>query len=130
MRQGWERSAPEPDLDIAALAALIHPAFPKARVSAAERTVGGFANANYRLEITGRERPVLLRLFVRDPASAAKEAAIAEHIAGRVPVAPLIHFAASIPDGAGNRLTACWYWAMCSRRRRKWRSATSVWRGR
>ena len=97
MREGWDRSNSEPELDSAILDALIQPAFPGARVVAVERAVGGLSNANTRLEITGRDRPILLRLCLREPASAAKEAAIATHIADRVPVARLLHFAESNP---------------------------------
>lgn len=97
MREGWERNNSEPELDSATLDALIQPAFPGARVVAVERAVGGLSNANARLKITGRDRPILLRLCLRYPASAAKEAAIAGHIADRVPIAGLLHFAESNP---------------------------------
>lgn len=97
MREGWERSTPELDIDRATMTALIQPAFPGASVTADERMTGGRANANYRVEISGRDRPVLLRLCLRDAASAPKEAALARLLAGRLPVAPLIHYADTNP---------------------------------
>ena len=97
MREGWERSTPEPDIDRATMGTLIQPAFPGAAVTADERMTGGRANANYRLEIDGHDRPVLLRLCLRDAASAPKEAALAKRLADRVPVARLIHYADSSP---------------------------------
>ncbi len=97
MREGWERSTPELEIDRAAMTALIQPAYPGATVDADERVTGGKANANYRLEIAGRDRPVLLRLCLRDAGSAAKEAALAKRLADRVPVARLIHYAESNP---------------------------------
>ena len=97
MREGWERSTPELDIDRATMGTLIQPAFPGAAVTADERMTGGRANANYRLEIDGHNRPVLLRLCLRDAASAPKEAALAKRLADRVPVARLIHYADSNP---------------------------------
>ena len=82
MREGWDRSNSEPELDSATLGTLIQPAFPGAQVVAAERAAGGLANANYRLNITGRDRPILLRLCLRDPAGAADLARFREIAAG------------------------------------------------
>ncbi len=97
MREGWTRNAPHIDLDPAAATALIQPAFPGATVDRVHRMTGGLANASFRVTISGRDRPVLLRLFVRDPDSAPKEAAIAERLAGHVPVARFLHLAPSNP---------------------------------
>ena len=93
MREGWERSTSELDIDSATVSALIQPAFPGATVTSAERTTGGLANANYRVEISGRDRPLLLRLCLREAASAPKEAALAKRLADRAPVARLLHYA-------------------------------------
>ena len=78
MREGWERSVPDLEIDAATMTGLIRPAFPAGKIEAAEKMIGGRANANYRLAISGRDRPILLRLFLQDPASAPKEAAIAQ----------------------------------------------------
>ena len=68
-----------------------------------ELTSGGLANTNVRLELSAYRRPVLLRLYIRDPKVdaapmpeiAAKEAALHRLLAPKVPV-PRVIFAA--PD--------------------------------
>lgn len=97
MREGWERSVPDLEIDAATMTGLIRPAFPAGKIEAAEKMIGGRANANYRLAISGRDRPILLRLFLQDPASAPKEAAIAQWVADRVPVAQFLYFSPSNP---------------------------------
>lgn len=97
MREGWTRTAPDIDLDPAAAAALIQPVFPGASVDGVHRMTSGLANASFRVAVAGRDRPVLLRLFLRDPESAPKEAAIAERLAGQIPVARFLHLAPSNP---------------------------------
>ncbi len=89
MRQGWTRTlgALTPSADD--VAAIVRASLPKARVAAFEAVDGGLANTNIRVDLDdGR---VLLRLYQRDGAQAAKEAALAERLRGTVPVARFLH---------------------------------------
>lgn len=71
---------------------MVQPAFPGARILSAERTVGGLANANWRLQLSNRRDPVRLRLFLRDHTALSRELAIWRTVRDRIPV-PAILFA-------------------------------------
>jgi aminoglycoside phosphotransferase (APT) family kinase protein len=85
------------------LTTLLQPAFPGQTVTFGELASGGLVNTNIRLELSAHQRPVLLRLYTRDPNLdaaqmpdvAAKEAAIHRLLAPRLPV-PRMFFAS--PD--------------------------------
>ena len=93
MRDGWTRGIPALALDTAAAEALIAPAFPGARVIEALAVEGGLANTNLRLTLAGRDSPLLLRLYQRDPAQARKEVALHRRLSGSVPVPAILHAA-------------------------------------
>ncbi|WP_170216696.1 phosphotransferase family protein [Allostella humosa] len=65
---------------------LVGRALPGARALAAAPVAGGLANTNLRVTLAGAADPVLLRIYQRDQAEAAKEAALHALVAGRVPV--------------------------------------------
>lgn len=92
MRDGWNRATAVLELTRAELNKLIEPAFPGQEVLEFEHTKGGLANTNIRLRLSGRERCVLLRLFVRDPGQAEKEYRLQALIDGIVPSATAIYF--------------------------------------
>ena len=93
MRDGWTRGTPVLALDAAAAEALITPAFPGARVTEVLPIEGGLANTNLKLTLAGRDSPLLLRLYPRDPAQARKEAALHRRLAGSVPAPTILHAA-------------------------------------
>ena len=93
MRDGWTRGTPVLALDAAAAEALITPAFPGARVTEVLPIEGGLANTNLKLTLAGRDSPLLLRLYQRDPAQARKEAALHRRLAGSVPAPTILHAA-------------------------------------
>ncbi|WP_420348985.1 phosphotransferase family protein [Pelagibius sp.] len=97
MRDDWERQEDLIDLSAADIAALLQPAFPGVAIESVAPAKGGKANTNVRVELATPAGPVLLRLFVRDPAAGAKEVAILRRLAGQVPV-PKVH--AFAPDNA------------------------------
>jgi aminoglycoside phosphotransferase (APT) family kinase protein len=97
VKESWDLSAPGLDLNLDQLAALVQPALPGATVVDSAPTQGGFANASYRLVLAGRQAPLLIRFFVRDPQAAAVEFAVTRMLAGRVPLAPYLHAAADNP---------------------------------
>jgi Ser/Thr protein kinase RdoA (MazF antagonist) len=86
MEGRWERHRPFLRLDRAALEARLAVPFPGARVREATPLSGGLRNSNYRLRLDGRDDPVVLRLFTADPEACRREVALAERVAGTVPV--------------------------------------------
>jgi aminoglycoside phosphotransferase (APT) family kinase protein len=103
MRERWGPGAATLALTPSELTSLVQPAFPGQSVVANDLTSGGLANTNVRLELSAHRRPVLLRLYTRDPNAdaapmpdvAAKEAALHRLLAPKLPV-PRVIFAA--PD--------------------------------
>lgn len=101
MRDGWTRGTPALALDATAAEALVAPAFPGARVTNAVAVEGGLANTNLRLTLAGRDSPLLLRLYQRDPAQARKEVALHRRLSGHVPVPAILYAAADNPVTGG-----------------------------
>ncbi|WP_193371443.1 phosphotransferase family protein [Pelagibius marinus] len=96
MRENWERGTEVLPLSPEEASLLLQPILPGRRVTQVVPTEGGKANTNLRVELADSKR-LLLRLFVRDPESGAKEAALLRRLAGRVPVPALRHFADDNP---------------------------------
>lgn len=101
MREHWGPAAEALALTTAELTTLVQPAFPGQSVVAAAATSGGLANTNIRIQLSEHRRPLLLRLYSRDPAEdaapmpevAAKEAALHRLLSPNLPV-PQVLFAA------------------------------------
>src|SRR5579871_2049986 len=91
MQEGWERRSPHLELDAETLESLIHTALPGAEIAHAEPLSGGLANTNYKVTLVGREEPVVLRLYTRDPAACARETAIARLVSEQVPVPTVLY---------------------------------------
>src|ERR1700694_2838394 len=71
MRERWGPGAKTLALTPQELTTLVQPAFPGQSVVANDLTSGGLVNMNGRLELSVHRRPVLLRLYTRDPNAAA-----------------------------------------------------------
>lgn len=98
MRKQWKRTTTEAMLDLETVASLLRPAIGDASVEAAFPISGGLANTNIRAVLSGRQRQVVLRLYQRDSAQAAKEHTLSGLLARRgVPVAAFLHFAETNP---------------------------------
>jgi len=97
MREDWERQEDLIDLSKTEIATLLHQVFPGTAIESIAAAKGGKANTNLKVVLAAPVGPVLLRLFVRDPAAGAKEVAILQRLAGQVPV-PQVHGFA--PDNA------------------------------
>ncbi len=97
MREGWTRGTPILDVDEETAERLIGPALPGARVTGIEPVSGGLANTNLRVTISGRDPPLLLRLYQRAPAEARKEWALHRRLDGRVPIPKILYAAESNP---------------------------------
>jgi aminoglycoside phosphotransferase (APT) family kinase protein len=95
----WKRGIPalEPVLDD--IARMVSAGVPGARVRAFAQLEGGLANTNIRVDLADRPGHLLLRLYQRDPAQAAKEAALAQRLEGLVPVPRVLH----VGDDGGQR---------------------------
>jgi aminoglycoside phosphotransferase (APT) family kinase protein len=73
-------------VDVSALSEMLTPAYPGQRVVAAELLSGGFANTNFKVSLSNMDAPVVVRVYVRDPSAAYREASILELVKERVPV--------------------------------------------
>lgn len=76
MRQQWTRATAVVSLDVDEATALVQPLPGAPRVSSINVLSGGLANTNLRLDFADGHPPVVLRLYQRDPAQAAKERAL------------------------------------------------------
>jgi aminoglycoside phosphotransferase (APT) family kinase protein len=97
MRACWPRLHPEITLERSDIATLLHPVFPGATVVASERVIGGLANTNLKVWISGHPAPLLLRLYQRGHREAMKEAALLRRLSGQVPIAALRFFSIDNP---------------------------------
>ncbi len=84
-------------IDVPALAEMLAPAYPGQSVVAAELLSGGFANTNYKVELSNMDAPVVVRVYIRDPSAAYREASILELVKERVPVPEVLYVS---PEGA------------------------------
>ncbi len=97
MKENWPRQVPAVELDAAGVAELVLPLFPGDSIRAFTQVSGGLTNTNYKVSLTHRPAPLLLRLYQRGVAPARKEMAIDSLIAPRVPVLHFFHFGESNP---------------------------------
>lgn len=97
MRERWTRTTPVLALEREEAEALIRPALPDARVLRLEPLGGGHSNTNIRAVLD--DGSVVLRLYQRDPGQAAKEAALATLVAGKVPAPRYLHVGARETNG-------------------------------
>lgn len=93
MQDGWSRRNVHLTLDAAALEGLLRPALGACAVTGFEPLSGGLVNTNYRVTLAGREEPMVVRIYTRDPAACAVEAAIVRLVADSVPVPRLLYTA-------------------------------------
>lgn len=93
MQVGWSRHSAHLALDAAALERLLQPALGARAVRAFAPLSGGLANTNYRVTMTGREEPLVVRLYTREAAACAVEVALLRLVAHSVPVPRLLYAA-------------------------------------
>ncbi len=85
------QAAGAPPVDITALSEMLSPAFPGHSVVNAELLSGGFANTNYKVSLSNIEAPVVVRVYVRDPSAAYREASILQLVKDHVPVPEVLY---------------------------------------
>ena len=78
-------------VDLRALNEMLAPAYPGQKAAAAELVSGGFANTSYKVRLSKTAAVVVVRVYVRDPSAASREASILELVKERVPVPEVIH---------------------------------------
>jgi aminoglycoside phosphotransferase (APT) family kinase protein len=100
LREKWSRAQAVLEPRRSSVEALARAAFPDAEVVKVERTFGGLANTNFKLELSDAAgtRPVLLRYWQRDQQQAAKEIALLSFVGGRVPVPAVFASGEADPD--------------------------------
>ncbi len=97
MKAHWSRAQPALDLDPAAAAQLLAPVVPRAKVERVRPLSGGLANSNLRVDIAGRDAPLVLRLYQRDPKAAGVEQALSRRLRSLVEVAEFLYLAGDNP---------------------------------
>jgi len=88
---GKAQDAGAPPVDLSALNEMLAPAFPGQNVVAAEHVSGGFANSSFKVELSNIDAPVVVRVYIRDPSAACREASILELVKERVPVPEVLY---------------------------------------
>ena len=78
-------------VDFNALNEMLGPAFPGQRAAAAEHLSGGFANSSFKVSLSNMDAPVVVRVYVRDPSAAFREASILELVKEHVPVPEVLY---------------------------------------
>jgi fructokinase len=101
MKEDWLPAEPERVPDQAAIETMLRLAVPGVQVRGARRLPGGHANLNYRIDLEGRNGPLLLRIYLRDPQAALLESAIARRLHGLLPVPAFLALKPATP-GTGD----------------------------
>src|SRR5450432_4021155 len=98
MQKNWNRRHNLVILDEAMLIDMLHPVFPGRQIVEAEILTAGLCNTNYKLRISGRADPFVLRLYIRSKAACQKDYEIFSLVQERVPVPELFYV-----DSEGSR---------------------------
>ena len=101
MQEGWERRHPLLALDNATLAEMLAPVFPGRAIATAEALSGGLANTNYKVTLAGRNEPVVVRIYTREPEACQKELDIYHLVHERVRMAEVLY--ADVEGAIGGR---------------------------
>jgi aminoglycoside phosphotransferase (APT) family kinase protein len=78
-------------VDLGALHEMLAPVYPGQRIVSADLITGGFANTSFKVTLSGEAAPVVVRVYVRDPTAAFREASILELVKERVPVQEVLY---------------------------------------
>lgn len=91
MKESWERTSKNMNMNNETISILIDKVFRGKRLIKAERTETGLSSGTYKVLIEGINTPYLLRISTGDINVAAKEEAIAKKLKGIVPVADYLY---------------------------------------
>jgi aminoglycoside phosphotransferase (APT) family kinase protein len=81
----------KPEVDLARMSGMLAPLYPEHRIVSAELVGGGFANASYKVALAHMTTPIVVRVYLRDPSAACREASILKLIKQRVPVPEILY---------------------------------------
>ena len=87
----WLRAEPRRTIPESVLRRIARRALPHSRVLEAQPLPGGLRNANFKLRLEARERPVVLRIYEHDASLCQKEIDLLGMIGGPVPVPAAIY---------------------------------------
>lgn len=93
MKVRWSRARPALEIGAAAAARLLAPVVPRAKVARITPLSGGLANSNLRVDLAGRDAPLVLRLYQRDPKAAGLECTLSRQLLPKVEVPAFLHLA-------------------------------------
>src|SRR5262249_40879712 len=105
LKADWEKTGEIVSVGDDAIRAMAAQGLPRHKLRSHDVIAGGCANLNVKLSIEGRERPVILRLYIRDGKAAAREAALSKLVMPDIP-APDFLFAGE-HDGRSFALVEC-----------------------
>jgi len=108
MKDRWQRAEPLLNVSLEDAEKLIAPFLGGARVLRVEPLKGGLANTNLRVTLAGGDPDLVLRLYQREPETAAKEASLSDRLTGTVPIARCLHYAQSNPVTGGSYALLEW----------------------
>ena len=94
MRDRWRRTSALITLDLGELTELLRPVFAQGRAVRSKHLEYGLVNTNIKVEVSDRATPVILRIYQRSSAVAAKEAALLRALCDRLPV-PRLHYSSA-----------------------------------
>ncbi|HYM14554.1 MAG TPA: phosphotransferase [Dehalococcoidia bacterium] len=92
-------AAPNPEVGLEAqtldrLGEMVAEAFPGRGLEAAELVRGGLANHTFKVRVAGSAEPLAVRVYVRDPTAAQREASILALVERTLPVPQVLHVSA------------------------------------
>ena len=98
-KSGWKVAGPPPPLSVATAESLLARWLGSRRILDVRPLDGGLLNRNYRFVLAGSPESFVLRIFDRDPAACAKEAAVLTLVRDDVPVPEVLHIEANGGEG-------------------------------
>jgi aminoglycoside phosphotransferase (APT) family kinase protein len=96
-KQNWEKTDQYYDISLRTIAGMVALAFPESKLVSHEVISGGCANLNIKITLEERDRPYILRIYLRDKDAAYREQKLGELLKGQVPI-PRIYFVGDLEE--------------------------------
>jgi len=93
----WEKASSAHHLPRSMVEQMVRLAYPDKKLLSYELIAGGCANLNIKILLQGDERPLILRVYLRDKAAAYREQKLSALLKATVPV-PLTHYIGEVGD--------------------------------
>jgi Ser/Thr protein kinase RdoA (MazF antagonist) len=91
LKADWEKTGEIVSVPDGVTRAMAAQGLPGAQLQSYSLIAGGCANLNAKLCFDGRDKPVILRIYIRDPSAAARESALSKLVAPDVPVPQFLY---------------------------------------